>query len=169
MFLWCCYFGSCCYSLHVATPWLLFLIRGYSPLVVPNLWLFLICCSSPVAPFRLLFFVYSYSLFVCSLHVVPLHLLFPACCFSLLVAPHSSFFLACCSPFITPPRLLLPTCRSSPLATPCLCFPRWYSLPLFAFASSLWNHKQQVKTNKQSEFFFFLIPFLFYHLEVFYF
>ncbi len=163
---------SCCVVTSTCVV-ILFSARDYSLVVVPHSWLLPTSCSQHVAILYLLFFTrcsFSFvvfclplSLVCCSLHLILLHLLFPACCFSLLVAPHLLFFLAYCCPFITPLRLLLPTCRSSPLATPCLCFPRWYSLPLFVFASSLWNHKQQVKTKKQSEFLFFLIPFLFDH------
>ncbi len=153
MFLLCCYFNLCYYSLPMAIPYLLFLTRGCSPLLVPNLQLFLTCCSPPIAPPCLLLFVYHNSLFVvpclsflptsCSPHVVFPCFLLHANSSSLLVAPHLSLLLACYSPTIAPPHLLLLACVSLD----------GIPFPLFAFASTFWSYKQ-VKTSKQSEFFF---------------
>ncbi len=138
------------------------------------MWLFPSCCFSPVVTPHLLFLAPIYSLLA-----IPHLLLLLICCFSFVVAPCLSFLPTCCSPSVVFPCLLLHThhssplvaphsslliCYSPPITPPCLLLFPCVSLdgvpsPLFVLTNSLWSYKQQVKTNKQGEF-FFLVAFL---------
>lgn len=113
---------SCCfYSLLFLVPHPCFF-----SLVAPCPWLLLACCSPLVIDGHSLF------LFIC--HSSPL------------VGPHLSLFplllLALLCPHVFE-VLLAPLAIDIlflPIVVPCLYFPRWYSFPLFAFASNLWNY-----------------------------